>query len=131
MKYNIRNAVSALGAAAAVMMTNLAYAGFGTTMTTGGGQGLGQIGRNVNQSFMGLSSAAEGFCYVAAIFFLIMGILKFRAHKEDPRSTPLGMPVGLWICAVLFAFAPMVLMTGGATIWGDGAVGVSAPGSNY
>lgn len=97
-------------------------------LNTAGGQGLGQIAVNITNSFQGVGSALAAFCYVGGITMLIAGILKFKAHKDDPRQTPLSTPIVLWVCAILFAFAPSVLTTGGATLFGAGVSGVSSTG---
>ena len=94
---------------------------------TNGAKSLGDIGGNVASSFAGASVAVEAFAYIAALVFVIIGILKFKAHRDDPRSNPLGTAVAMWLCAALFAFSPMVIGTAGVTIWGANATSVKMP----
>ncbi len=95
--------------------------------STNGAKSLGDISGNITSSLAGVNSAVESFAYVAAMVMVIIGILKFKAHRDDPRSTPLGTPIAIWVCAGLFAFAPNLIGTAGTTIWGSGVEGVQAP----
>lgn len=101
----------------------------GGALSAAKGQTIGQIAGNVTASMQGVSVALQAFCYLAALVMLITGILKFKAHKDDPRSTPLSTPIVIWVCAILFAFAPMVLSSGGSTLFGVTATGVNATGT--
>lgn len=130
MKFSARKFVSFTVTTVSLWLMNVttAMAINNAPLSTAGGQTFGQLANNITNSLQGVSSALAAFCYVAGIAMLIVGILKFKAHKDDPRQTPLSTPVVLWVCAVLFAFAPSVLTTGGVTLFGQGVTGVSSTG---
>lgn len=87
---------------------------------------LGDIGLNINNALVTVTYALEAFSYVAALFFVILGILKFKEHTENPRNTSLSTPIVIMTCACMFMYVPAVLKTLGETMF-TGQKGLEAP----
>jgi len=67
--------------------------------------------------------------YVAGVGFALAGILQFKAHKENPTTTPLSKPVVMIVVAAALLFLPTVLEIAGNSLFGkDGVSSASAGG---
>ncbi|MCS5708316.1 type IV secretion protein IcmD [Candidatus Berkiella cookevillensis] len=86
-----------------------------------GGQTLGDVAGNITKSMSGLARLITAISYVAGVGFAMMGMLKLKAHKDQPAQVPLGQPIMLLVIAVGLIFLPNLINTGGSTIWGDQA----------
>ncbi|MGE4349417.1 MAG: type IV secretion protein IcmD [Candidatus Berkiella sp.] len=86
-----------------------------------GGQTLGDVAGNITKSMSGLARLITATSYVAGVGFAMMGMLKLKAHKDQPAQVPLGQPIMLLVIAVGLIFLPNLINTGGNTIWGDQA----------
>ena len=92
--------------------------------TDGSGTGsLGDVAKTVTGSMDNVSKLITATSYVAGVGFAMMGMLKFKAHKDNPTQVPLSQPIVLLVIAAGLVFLPNLISTGGATIWGDGSAG--------
>lgn len=86
------------------------------------GQGLGALAGNIRTSLGGATSVITALAYMGAIAFGFIGILKWKAHAEQPDRTALKIPVTYMAIAAMCAALPEVIGTGIASIWGGSAV---------
>tara|TARA_R110002110_G_scaffold404606_1_gene623038 strand:+ start:41722 stop:42153 length:432 start_codon:yes stop_codon:yes gene_type:complete len=84
---------------------------------------LGDIAGTVTDSMTNVSKLITATSYVAGVGFAMMGMLKFKAHKDNPTQVPLSQPIVLLVIAAGLVFLPNLISTGGSTIWGDGEKG--------
>lgn len=116
-----------LGLALLSMLTfcefNCAYAGSNQT--------LGDIALNVTSSMSGLAKLITAVSYVAGIGFAMMGLLKFKAHKDNPTQVHLSQAFVLIVISVGLIFLPNLISTGGTTIWGEQANQVGARSDQF
>ena len=89
-------------------------------MAGGGGKSLGDVGTEVTKSMSGVAKLITAASYVAGVGFAMMGMLKFKAHKDNPTQVSLSQPIVLLCIAAGLVFLPNIISTGGQTIWGDG-----------
>jgi len=81
---------------------------------------LGDIAGTVTDSMSNVAKLITATSYVAGVGFAMMGMLKFKAHKDNPTQVPLSQPIVLLVIAAGLVFLPNLISTGGATVWGDG-----------
>lgn len=85
---------------------------------------LGSMASQITQSFASVSKLITAGAYVAGLGFAVSAILKFKAHKDNPQQTAIGVPIGLTFVAAALLFLPSMLGITGATLFsGGGKVG--------
>lgn len=96
----------------------------------GGGQGqsLGDVASNVTDSMTNVGKLITAASYVAGVGFALMGMLKFKAHKDNPSQTPLSQPIVLLAIAAGLVFLPSLISTTGQTVWKGGERATSKGG---
>ena len=80
---------------------------------------LGGVAENVKGSMENLGELITAASYVAGIGFALLGLLKLKAHKDNPTQVPLSQPLVLLTIAGGLVFLPSIISTAGDTIWGD------------
>jgi intracellular multiplication protein IcmD len=90
----------------------------GNLFATGGDASLGTVAQSIRGSMGDLASLITAASYVAGIGFAMMGMLKLKAHKDNPTQVPLSQPLVLLIIAAGLVFLPSIISTAGETIWG-------------
>lgn len=85
----------------------------------GGGSGasLGQVADNVTGTMGSVAKLITAASYVAGVGFALMGMLKFKAHKDNPTQVPLSQPIVLLAIAAGLVFLPSLISSGGQTVW--------------
>lgn len=112
-------------------LVSLALFLFASCAFAHGSQSLGDIAHNISKSMTGLARLITAASYVAGIAFAMMGMLKLKAHKDNPTQVPLGQPIVLLIISVGLVFLPNLINTGGATVWGDQARHAEARANHF
>lgn len=87
---------------------------------------IGQISKNVVDSLSGASLVVLALAYLGAMLFAWIGILKWKAHGEQPDRTPFKVPLMYWAIAVACAAFPEFIGVGIVTLLGSGAQTVPA-----
>jgi uncharacterized membrane-anchored protein len=81
------------------------------------------VAQGVTNSFAGIASLILGVCAVAGLGFAAAAIFKFKAHKDNPQSTPLGQPLALLAIAAMLLWIPFLLQSAGQTLTGGAGAG--------
>ncbi len=89
------------------------------SLAGGDGQSLGDVAETVTGSMSNVAKLITATSYVAGVGFAMMGMLKFKAHKDNPTQVPLSQPIVLLVIAAGLVFLPNLISTGGATVWGN------------
>lgn len=84
--------------------------------------GVGSIAANVTSNLANVAKLITAASYVAGMAFAVGAIVKFKAHKDNPTQIPIGMPVALLFVGAALIFIPSVFSSGGATLFGTGAI---------
>ncbi len=95
-----------------------------------GQQTIGDVAGNVTKTMGNVGKLIVAASYVAGVGFALMGMLKFKAHKEQPQQVPLSQPIVLLAIAAGLIFLPSLLTTGGTTIFGTSGVQGDTTGGN-
>ena len=93
--------------------TDAAIAGSGSSDSLGG------VAANITDSLTNVTKLITGVSYVAGMGFALAGIVKFKAHKDNPTQVPLSAPIVLVCIAAALLFLPSILKTAGGTLFGD------------
>ena len=82
---------------------------------------LGTVSDTITENFDSVAKLITAASYVAGIGFALLGLLKLKAHKDNPTQVPLSQPIVLLTIAAGLVFLPSIISTAGDTIWGEGA----------
>ena len=93
------------------LMSHFAFAG--------DSQNLGDVAKNVTETMTNVAKLISAASYVAGVGFALMGMMKFKAHKDNPAQVPLSQPIVLLCIAAGLVFLPSIIETGGSTIFGS------------
>ncbi len=102
----------------------------GLVLADGGGQDLGKVAANITGTMTNVAKLITAASYVAGVGFALMGMLKFKAHKDNPQQVPLSQPIVLLAIAAGLVFLPSLITTTGATVFGSSAKNATSQGGN-
>lgn len=91
-------------------------------------QTLGTVAQNVTNTMTSVTSLITAASYVAGVGFALMGLFKFKAHKDSPQQVPLSQPIVLLAISAGLIFLPSIVSTAGSTIFGSSAQKASSTG---
>lgn len=111
------------GALALVLFTESAFAG-------GTSGGVGEVAKTVTGNLSNIANLIGAAAYVAGIAFALTGLMKFKAHKDNPQQTPLSQPIVLILIAAGLIFLPSMITAAGGTLFEGGKAG-SAKGEGF
>lgn len=84
-------------------------------------EGIGAIlDRSAGENFLSINNFITGALYLAGISLGGVGIFKIRDYMKDSDRTPLKLPLGLILTAVIAIALPSFLKTGVDTVFGQG-----------
>lgn len=92
-------------------------------------QSLGDIAGNIILSMNNLAKLISAASYVVGVGFALMGMLKFKAHKDNPTQVQLSQPIVLLAIAAGLVYLPSLISTVGNTAWGTNAHYANAQGT--
>lgn len=95
----------------------------------GGGTTLGDVAGNVRDTMNNVAQLITAVSYVCGVGFAVMGMLKLKAHKEQPTQVPLSQPMVLLIIAAGLVFLPSLIKSAGSTIWSESAENANTKGT--
>ena len=90
---------------------------------------LGDVAANVTDSMTNVAKLITAASYVAGVGFALSGMMKFKAHKDNPTQVPLSQPIVLIAIAAGLIFLPSLISTSGETVFGSSGERGSATGS--
>lgn len=88
---------------------------------------LGDVASQIILSMENVARLITAVSYVVGIGFAMMGLLKLKAHKDNPTQVPLSQSFVLLIISAGLIYLPSVINMTGQTIW-QGGVQASADG---
>lgn len=88
----------------------------------GSAQSLSDIVSNVQGNIITLGPLLTIVSYIAGVGFAIAGIVKFKAHKDNPTQVALSQPI-VYICVGAgLLFLPSIMSSAGTTVFGGSQV---------
>lgn len=89
-----------------------------------GGSDIGGLADNVTSNIQAIAKLITAASYVAGVGFALAGMVKFKAHRDNPTQVPLSAPIVLLAVAAGLVFLPSIIGTAGETVFGgDQATG--------
>lgn len=88
---------------------------------------LDSIEDELTGSFSSLSGLLTAGDYLRGLEFALAAIMKFKQHKDNPTSVPIGSPIMMIFIAAALLFLPAILDVAGYTMFGDEAAPPTAP----
>lgn len=86
--------------------------------------GIGSVAETATSNLQNVARLVTAASYVAGMAFAVGGIVKFKAHKDNPTQIPIGTPIALLFVGAALMFAPTVFKVSGSTLFGEsGTVG--------
>jgi intracellular multiplication protein IcmD len=107
------------------LISSVVFAGGGSST---GGQNLGSVASNITGTMNSVAQLITAVSYVAGVGFALMGMLKLKAHKDQPTQVPLSQPLVLLAIAAGLVFLPSLISSTGATVWGSSAENANTKG---
>ena len=108
---------------AALIISGIAFAETSSTAS-----GLGAVASNVQANIEGFATLITSAAYIAGLGFFMMGVLKFKAYKENPQQTPLSQPIMMVVIGAALFYMPSLITTAGTTLFGSSANAGSVSG---
>ncbi len=101
-----------------------------TALAATGGQDLQAVAGNITENLGAVGKLISAASYVAGIGFALAGIVKLKAHQEQPTQVHLSAPIVLIVVAAALIFLPSIIQTAGQTIFGgdQSSAGVKGEG---
>lgn len=99
-----------------------------TLASASASQSLGSVAANITSSMNNVAKLITAVSYVAGIGFALMGLLKLKAHKDQPAQVALSQPLVLILIAAGLIFLPSLINTTGQTLWDGNQVVANARG---
>lgn len=84
----------------------------------GGISGIKSVAANVKGNLKEVVQLITALAFVAGVAFAIGGIVKFKAHKENPTQVQIGVPISLLFIGAALIFIPGVFTATGTTLFG-------------
>lgn len=82
------------------------------------GQSLSDIVSNVQGNVLTLGPLLTIISYIAGVGFAIAGIVKFKAHKDNPQQVSLSQPIVYLAVGAGLLFLPSIMASAGSTVFG-------------
>ncbi len=89
-----------------------------------GDTGLAAISNNITSSFEAIGKLITGVSYISGMAMVVVGIFKFKQHKDNPQQIPMGIPITILSVGILLIFLPSIIAPTGETIFGKNKVKV-------
>ncbi len=111
MNKNKKTACIYLGIASFILLTNIAFAE----------GGIGERATAIKDSLAPIIDLIKWASYIMGVGFALAGMLKFKAHKDQPVQVPLSQPIVLLLIAAGLVGLPAVVDIMKGTLLGEGA----------
>ncbi len=93
---------------------------------------LGDIASGITDSFSSVAKMISGGAYIAGFALTMVGIMKLKAHKDNPTQIPISTGFALIFVGAALVAMPLLLGVGITTIFGSDAdtSGLTAHGTD-
>ena len=108
-----------------VVPMTLFYAGYASADAAN----ISVVATTLTSTFGALAKLVTATSYVVGMGFGVSSMLKFKAHKDNPQGTPLGVPMMLLFVAAGLIFLPSIFTMAGGSLGVSAAAGVGGVSS--
>lgn len=99
----------------------LLCSGYSVTTWAYSGGTIQGFADNIKKTFSLLREVMTIAAYVAGVGFSMIGLFKFKAHKDNPAQIPLSTPIAMIAVSAGLLFLPTVFDTAGDAVFGSAA----------
>ena len=92
--------------------------GFSFLFAAAADTSLSTIANNVRKNLMAVANLIMGIAFLAGIAFFLTGLVKFKAHKDNPTQVPLSAPLVMIAISACLMFLPSLISVAGQTVFG-------------
>lgn len=92
---------------------------------------IGDMAASINSTFGQISSLIGGSSYLFGLIFFVLGLLKFKQHRDNPQGVPIGTAFTLLSIGALLVFLPNLITQSGSTVFSSGTTTGGASGSGF
>ncbi|WED44676.1 type IV secretion protein IcmD [Legionella cardiaca] len=82
---------------------------------------LGNMSTSITNSFTSLAKLITAISYIGGLAFVIVAIMKFKQHKDNPTQVTIGQAISQACIAIVLLFLPSFLGYLGGTMFGNDA----------
>jgi intracellular multiplication protein IcmD len=100
----------------AAVLASVAMGLFYTGYANAGTGDIGSVASTLTTTFASVAKMVTAMSYLIGMGFGVSAMLKFKAHKDNPQGTPLGVPMMLLFVAAGLLFLPSIFSMGGASL---------------
>lgn len=112
-----------------ILFTTATLLSLGIVYAAPSGQTIGGLADNVRATIGNIAQLLSAASYVCGVGFALAGMMKFKAHKDQPQQVPLSAPIVLLAVGAGLIFLPSIIDTTGTTIFGSGKASGKTDGS--
>jgi intracellular multiplication protein IcmD len=94
------------------MTLTLLYAGYASA----GATDIGQVASTLTSTLANVAKFVTAASYVIGFMLCVSAFLKFKAHKDNPQGTPLGVPMMLLFVGAGLIFLPSIFSVAGGSL---------------
>lgn len=106
-----------------------AIVGSSVALAASSGKDLKTVISGIITQIMSLMGFLKVIAGIAGVGFFLGGLIKFKAYRDNPQSTPLSQPIVLLAVGGALLFFPTMLGIVGQTMFGGGQV--AGTGDDY
>lgn len=92
-------------------------------------QSLSDIVSNVQGNILTLGPLLTIVSYISGVGFAIAGIVKFKAHKDNPTQVALSQPIVYLCVGAGLLFLPSIMSSAGSTVFGSSGASSAGKGA--
>lgn len=85
----------------------------------GQGKNLAGVAEGITDQLSAVATLLVYVAYIAGITFAMIGVIQFKAHKDNPTQVPLSKPIIYLTVGAALLFLPTLMTTAGSTIFQD------------
>lgn len=93
--------------------------------------GISTIVNNITDTFKSIGELLTAGAYLGGFVLVIMGIFKFKQHKDNPQQNPMGSAITIFLVGVFLIFIPSIIQPAAESVFGSGATAGGVTGSGF
>lgn len=101
-----------------------------TAMANDSAMTIGDLADSINQTLSELTKVITEGAYLAGLAFMVITIMKFKQHKDNPTTYPLGTPLSHVFISAVLRLLPSIIEIAGRKIFEENSQPTS-PTSPY
>lgn len=92
---------------------------------------IGDMAANINSTFAQIAALVGGASYLFGLVFVLVGLFKFKQHRDNPQQVQIGTAftlIGIGVCMI---FLQTLITQSGSTVFSSDMTSGGASGSGF